>query len=64
MNHREGNYEPVSGNLRVGARGILGLYGTFQLVENGMYSIGWTLLDVLKLYVAAVPETRDFSLDR
>ena len=29
-----------------------------------MDSIGWTLLDVLKLYVAAVPETRDFSLDR
>ena len=36
----------------------------FSLLENGKYFIGWTLLDVLKLYVAAVPETRDFSLDR
>ena len=42
----------------------MSLCRTFQLVENGIYSIGWTLLDVLKLYVAAVPETRDFSLDR
>ena len=64
MSRVKGNYEPVSGNLRGCTRGILSLYGTFQLVENGMYSIGWTLLDVLKLYVAAVPETRDFSLDR
>ena len=45
-------------------RGLLSLYGTFQLVENGIYSVGWTLLDVLKLYVTAVSETRDFSLDR
>ena len=37
-------------------RGILSLYGTFQLVENGIYSVGWALLDVLKLYVAAVPQ--------
>ena len=64
MNHRRGNYEPVSGNLLVGARGILGLYGTFQLVENGIYPIGWAFLGVLELYVATVPETRDFSLDR
>ena len=64
MSHRDGNYEPVSGNLRVCTRGILSLFRTFQLVENGMYSIGWTLLDVLEFYVAAVPETRDFSLDR
>ena len=42
----------------------MSLYRTFQLVENGMYSIGWTLLDVLEFYVAAVSETRDFSLDR
>ena len=64
MSHRDGNDEPVSGNLRVCTRGILSLCRTFQLVENGMYSIGWTLLDVLEFYVAAVSETRDFSLDR
>ena len=64
MSHRDGNYEPVSGNLRVGARGILSLYGTFQLVENGIYPTGWMFLGVQELYVAAVSETRDFSLDR
>ena len=60
----KGNYEPVSGNLRGCTRGILSLYGTFQLVENGIYPIGWTFLDVLKFYEAAVPEVRDFPLDR
>ena len=64
MSHGDGNYEPVSGNLRICTRGILSLCRTCQLVENGMDSLGWTLLDVLKLYLAAVPETRDFSLDR
>ena len=60
----KGNFEPVSGNLRICTRGILSLCITSQLVEDGIYPIGWTLLDVLKLYVSAVPETRDFSLDR
>ena len=64
MSHRAGDYEPASGNLRGCTRGILSLCRNFQLVENGIYSIGWAFLDVLKLYVAAVPETRDFSLDR
>ena len=64
MNRTKGNYEPVSRNLRVGARGIVSLYGTIQLVENGIYPVGWAFLGVLEFYVAAVSEARDFSLDR